>query len=62
MTPVGFWWETFVSYLLPFIMLSLVFGWVNRNETPIWERQKAVEPPPNKVAEPETEEEMEEDR
>ena len=40
MTPVGFWWEIFVSYLLPFIMLSLVFGWVNRDETPIQERQK----------------------
>ena len=62
MTPVGFWWEIFVSYLLPFIMLFLVFGWVNRDEMPIRERQRSIEPPPSKVAEPAAEEEIEEDQ
>ena len=59
MTPVGFWWEIFVSYLLPFIMLSLVFGWVNRDEMPIRKRQRSVETPPIQVAEQETETEIE---
>ena len=62
MTPVGFWWEIFVSYLLPFIMLSLVFGWVNRDETPIRERQRSIESPPSKVVEPAAEEEIEEEQ
>ena len=60
MTPVGFWWEIFVSYLLPFIMLSLVFGWVNRDEIPIRERQRSIELPTSKVVEPEMEREIEE--
>ena len=62
MTPVGFWWEIFVSYLLPFIMLSLVFGWANRDETTIRERQKSIEPPPSEVVEPAAEEEIEEEQ
>lgn len=62
MTPVGFWWEIFVSYLLPFIMLSLVFAWVNRDETPIRERQRSIESPPSKVVEPAAEEEIEEEQ
>lgn len=51
-----------MSYLLPFIMLSLVFGWVNRDETPIRERERSIEPPPSKVAEPAAEEEIEEEQ
>ena len=61
-TPVGFWWEIFVSYLLPFIMLSLVFDWVYRDEETIQERKQSIETPPIQVVAPETERGIEEDR